>query len=516
MSNLTSKRELIFIILLMEVVSIASLILEPFDHLHAFLHRHEDIQLDELFTVFVGFCVLSLGLFVRRGRELAREIRRREASEVEVQKLARHDPLTGLPNRRVFGEELKRALEQARTESRECAVLMLDLDRFKPINDIHGHSAGDEVLVEVANRIGSVVGDKGIVARLGGDEFAGIIQYPAGTDLPLRLARQIIQSVGQPMLVQGVSLTVGSTLGLARAPQDGMTPSELLHAADLAMYDCKRSGRGNYRFFHSEMDADLRSRAALERDLREAVRAGEIIPHFQPIVDLTENKIIGFEALARWPHPTRGILLPHTFIPIAEDLGIIDQITYAMLRSSCAAARDWDPHLWVSVNISPMQLKDRWLASRILSILTSSGVAAGRLIVEVTENAIIDDMAKAQQIFASLQNAGVRVALDDFGRGYSSLNHLRQLRFDHLKIDGSFVHTMDTAGSAEIVSAVTGLGKSLGMAVTAEGVETIVEADALREIGCKHAQGFLFGKPVSAADTLVLLKKGRGEVSMAA
>jgi EAL domain-containing protein (putative c-di-GMP-specific phosphodiesterase class I) len=253
----------------------------------------------------------------------------------------------------------------------------------------------------------------------------------------------------------------------------------------------------------------------IETDLRPALWSGAIFPHFQPIIELGEGRIIGFEALARWVHPARGMMQPDTFIPIAEDLGIIDEITSVMLRASCAAAREWPPELWVSVNISPTQLKDPWLASRLLAILTDTGLAPGRLIIEVTENAIIDDMACARQNFSSLQNAGVRIALDDFGKGYSSLCHLRQLRFDHLKIDGSFVQSMDCVESFEIVTAVAGLGKSLGMAVTAEGVETAAEADAVRGIGCDLAQGFLFGKPRSAVATLALLKSG-GDFSIAA
>lgn len=263
------------------------------------------------------------------------------------------------------------------------------------------------------------------------------------------------------------------------------------------------------------MDATVPAGAMLETDLRAAVSSGAIIPHFQPIIELGEGRIIGFEALARWAHPTRGMMQPDAFIPIAEDLGIIHEITNAMLRASSAAARDWPPELWVSVNISPSQLKEPWLALRLLAILAETGLKPGRLIIEVTENAMIDDLACARQTFLSLQNAGVRIALDDFGKGYSSLYHLRQLRFDHLKIDGSFVQSMDCVESFEIVAAVAGLGKSLGMAVTAEGVQTAAEADAVRGIGCDLAQGFLFGKPLSAAGTLALLNAG-GDFSIAA
>jgi diguanylate cyclase (GGDEF)-like protein len=389
--------------------------------------------------------------------------------------------------------------------AQECAVLLIDLDLFKPVNDVHGHAVGDAVLIEVASRLTNVIGTRGTVARMGGDEFACIIPFTVGSDVPTRTAGNLIRSLAEPIFVEATRVQIGSTIGITRAPHDGTTPTDLLHGADLAMYEGKRKGRGAYRFFDVKMDLHLRERSALEADLRAAVEAGEIIPYFQPIVDLRDDRIIAFEALARWLHPTRGMIPPDTFIPIAEDLGIIDKLSYAMLRKACEAARHWPPHLQLSINIAPVQLKDPWLASRLLGILTDTGFAPSRLIVEVTENSAIEDMIKAKEVFESLQNAGVRISLDDFGKGYSSLYHLRQLRFDQLKIDGSFIHAMGSAESAKIVSAVAGLGKSLGMPVTAEGVETTEEADALRVLGCEHAQGFLFGKALCPADTSVLL-----------
>jgi EAL domain-containing protein (putative c-di-GMP-specific phosphodiesterase class I) len=378
-TGLVTRAELRLIIVTAIAMSVFSFYVEPFDKVHEFLDSYQFLEPDKIFALITCAACGSLLLFGRRARELRAEISRRAASEKLANRLAHHDPLTGLSNRR------------------------------------------------------------------------------EGT--------------------------------------------------------C--SGRGDY-LFHAEMDARLRARDMLETDLRQAVRSGAIIPHFQPVIDLGEGRIIGFEALARWAHPAQGMVQPDTFIPIAEDLGVIDEITNAMMRASCVAARDWPAELWVSVNISPTQLRDPWLASRLLAILTETGLAPRRLIIEVTENGIIDDVACARQIFSSLQNAGVRIALDDFGKGYSSLYHLRQLPFDHLKIDGSFVQSMDSVESFEIVTAVAGLGKSLGMAVTAEGVETSAEAEALRGIGCDLAQGFLFGKPLSAVATLALLEKGGGEVSLAA
>ena len=479
---------------------------DAFELLAIYVEQHDAWELDEFIVAFMAASIGSFALLYRRAKELRDEVNRREASEELAMTLARHDPLTGLPNRRVFQEELQVALASVEAPSTECAVFIMDLDRFKPINDMHGHAIGDAVLIALAQRLSDIVGDKGTVARMGGDEFACIVQYPCGSDLPARLAGQIVRGLSEPVQIGHIRLEAGASLGIARAPRDGHSASDLLHAADLAMYEGKRDQRGSYRFFDADMDHNLRERTTLENDLRKAIEDGDIIPYFQPVMNLSAGAIIGFEALARWPHATRGLIPPDTFIPIAEDLGIIDQITNSMLRLACTAAREWPPSIWLAVNVSPTQLNDPWLASRILGILTETGFPAARLVMEVTENAVIDDMMKAQNVFASLQNAGVRVALDDFGKGYSSLYHLRELKFDQLKIDRSFVQSMGSAESAKIVSAVAGLGRAMGMPVTAEGVETQAEADALRTLGCEHAQGFLFGKAVGAAETLALLR----------
>lgn len=435
---------------------------------------------------------------------MRREIDRREEAEELANTLARHDPLTGLPNRRQFNEELASMLVGIKNSALECAVFLIDLDRFKSVNDIHGHAVGDELLIEVAARLKAICRVDASVARLGGDEFVCILRYRAGSEAPSRLAGKIVSTLGEPFNIGGVQLEAKATVGIARCPIDATAPTDLLRAADVAMYEGKASGKGVYRFFHAEMDARLRERTELENDLREAIEHGQIRPYFQPIVTLDGNSISGLEALARWDHPTRGMIMPDVFIPVAEDLGIIDLLTYRMLREACLASRNWPPHIALSVNISPMQLKDPWLSSRILAILAETGFPPGRLIVEVTEKAIIDDMSAAAEVFASLKKASIRIALDDFGMGYSSLHHLRQLRFDHLKIDSSFVLSMESAESEKIVRAITGLGRSLGMTVTAEGVETSMSMDALRDCGCEQAQGYLLGAPIDAAATALL------------
>jgi diguanylate cyclase (GGDEF)-like protein len=429
--------------------------------------------------------------------------------------LARHDPLTGLVNRRVLHEELPALLEEARSSTSQCAVFMIDLDHFKPINDVYGHDTGDAVLVEVASRLQRAAGSEGLVARVGGDEFVLAVLHEPGTDAPARTAIQIIRALSAPYEIAGRKLELGATVGIARAPVDAMLGDDLLRIADVAMYDAKRAGKGTHRFYHADMDERLRARAVLETELREAIANGDVMPYFQPVISLADRRIVGFEALARWHHPTRGTIAPDEFIPIAEDLGLIDALSHRILREGCIAAREWHSDTSLSINISPVQLKGPWLAPRLLAILQETGFAPQRLIVEVTENAIIDDVEHAAAVFASLQNVGIRIALDDFGKGYSSLSHLRQLKFDHLKIDASFVQSMNTTESRKIVSAVAGLGKALGMPVTAEGVESAEVADALRALGCEHAQGFLFGRPTPAIGAAHMLESDDARAKVA-
>lgn len=488
---------------------------DAFDVLVDFMQAHEAWQLDEYFLVLAFGGIGALILAIRRGHELAAEMLCREAAERHALTLARHDPLTGLVNRRVLHEELPALIDGASASGRQCAVFVIDLDHFKPVNDIHGHEVGDGVLVEVADRLGRACPD-GLTARLGGDEFVAVLVHEAGTDGPARMATQIVRVLGAPYQIGERRLELGATVGIARAPIDSTDAEELLRSADVAMYDAKRAGKGSYRFFHAEMDERLRARATLEADLRQAIEAGEIVPYFQPVISLAEDRIVGFEALARWLHPTRGMIAPDTFIPVAEDLGLIDALSNRILRQGCIAARDWHPDTTLSFNISPIQLKDPWLTARLLGILAETGFSPRRLIVEVTENAIIEDIELTAEVFGALQNSGIRVALDDFGKGYSSLSHLRQLKFNHLKIDSSFVQSMDSIESQQIVTAVAGLGKALGMPVTAEGVETEEAAATLRALGCEQAQGYLFGKATPATDAAHLLQAEDAQKARAA
>lgn len=505
-NKIIQRGEAYIIIALAACLASVFVYFNAFDRLAQFVENHESWQLDEFISVLCVGGLASIALLFRRANEMKLEIGLRQEAEASARVLARHDPLTGLPNRRQFNEDLNALLESIANSGDECAVFLIDLDRFKAVNDVHGHGVGDALLVQVAQRLKTVCGSDRRIARLGGDEFVCILRYRAGAEAPARLAAQIVRALGQSFDIGGIAVEANATIGVARCPIDATTAVELLRSADIAMYEGKRNGKGVYRFFHAEMDARLRERAALENELRHAIDHGQIKPHFQPIICLDGERITGFEALARWTHPTRGLLAPDSFIAVAEDLGIIDLLTYRILRESCIAARAWPPYTSLSVNVSPMQLKDPWLTSRVLAILTETGFAPGRLIIEVTEKAIIDDIAVAAEVFTALQNAGIRIALDDFGMGYSSLCHLRQLRFDHLKIDSSFVLSMESAESEKIVRAITGLGRSLGMTVTAEGVETSMSMDALRDCGCEQAQGYLLGRPLAAHETETMLQ----------
>lgn len=477
-----------------------------FEVLHQAAQQYGLWRIDQvfsaLFCIGLGFMILS----ARRSRQLRREMAHREAAEEKARALARHDVLTGLPNRRVFAESLNESLARAKRGISRCAVLLIDLDRFKPVNDLYGHAVGDAVLCEIANRLKQIARRSETLARLGGDEFAAIVEFGAGDDAPIRFAKRIISTLSQPILAGDVQVEIGATIGIALHPVDGADAESLLRAADLAMYSAKREGRGCFRFFEHSMDAEMRARATLEAELRQAIVNGEIFPYYQPLVSLQDQKLLGFEILARWYHPEKGIISPNVFIPVAEDTGLIPEITYDILRRACMDARSWPPHLTLSLNVSPTQLKDRMLPQHLLAILSETGFAPGRLEVEITENALVGDLDAAKAILASLQNIGIRTALDDFGTGYSSLYHLRELKFDKLKIDRSFVQSLDNAESAKIVNAIVGLGKSLGLPTTAEGIEEASHVDYLVNLGCEIGQGYYFDKPMTAKDVDVMLR----------
>ncbi len=431
-----------------------------------------------------------------------------EAAQNLALSLARHDALTGLPNRRVFAEVLEAARQQAGRGGAQFAVLSLDLDRFKPVNDVYGHQAGDDVLSEVATRIGAVVRAGDMVARLGGDEFALIMHCNEGeepTAAAALLADRIIAGVGRPISIGPQVVDVGTSIGIAICPIDGTDPETLLRAADMAMYRAKERGRGTYSFFQRSMEDTLRARLALEEDVRSAVAKEEIEPHYQPLMLLAEKRLVGFEILARWHHPTRGGIQPELFIPVVEKLGLIAEMTYSLLRRACLDARTWSPEITIALNVSPKHLGDPLLTAKILAILSETAFPPERLEIEITELALVGDLPSARAALVGLQELGIKISLDDFGTGYSNLYNLRELRFDKIKIDRSFVMSMETdVESAKIVRSVIDLAKSLGLPTIAEGIEHVQTMNQIVQSGGEYGQGYYFSKALPAAEAAKL------------
>ncbi|VIO76853.1 putative signaling protein [Bradyrhizobium ivorense] len=431
-----------------------------------------------------------------------------QQAQEQISHMARHDALTNLPNRTLFREQLEKALRLAK-RSDQLAVLCLDLDHFKEINDTLGHPIGDALLREVARRLGECVTEHDTVARLGGDEFA-IVQFCSNCEPTVvpALASQVVERLAAPYEIGGHQLVIGVSIGISLAPEDGLDPDELLQKADLALYRAKADGRGTYRFFETGMDARAQARRMLERDLRLALQHDEFAVYYQPIRDLAGDRIVAFEALARWNHSLRGLIAPNNFIPVAEETGLIVPLGEIVLRKACMDAAGWPEDIAVAVNLSPVQFKNPNLVASVKAALEASGLAADRLELEITESVLLQNSEATLAVLHELRGFGVRISLDDFGTGYSSLSYLRSFPFDKIKIDRSFVTDLATREeSMAIVRAVTGLGKSLGIVTTAEGVETDTQFDLLRQEGCTQAQGYLFSPPRPAADVAKMLYK---------
>lgn len=421
--------------------------------------------------------------------------------------LARHDTLTGLPNRILFNEEMERTVGSATQSGKRFAVLLLDLDQFKEVNDTRGHLVGDALLREIAGRFKICVRDGDCLARIGGDEFA-IIQHDIHDPKEVAaLAERLVQAASQPFDLHGQIVATGISIGVALAPDDGRDSDRLLKSADLALYAAKGESSGTFRFYDVVMDARRAARRTLERDLKRAVDAGEFELFFQPYLDLRTNRITGCEALLRWRHPERGLLSPQTFIPVAEETGLIRPLGDWALQEACRQAVAWSPSIKVAVNVSAVQFKIGDVLAAVEQALGATGLAAGRLELEITESALFEDPAFVATLLR-LKELGVSLALDDFGTGYASMSYLRSFPFDKIKIDRSFVQEMDrSSGSAAIVHATLDLAQRLGMTTTAEGVETEEQLHALRESGCTKAQGFLIARPMAAQDTITFLAR---------
>ena len=420
---------------------------------------------------------------------------------------ARQDGLTGLPNRLLFHERLSEWTERAARTGEPLAVMVLDLDRFKIVNDTLGHGVGDLLLKAVSGRLKGIVRGADFVARLGGDEFAvlqtsGLQPRSAGA-----LARRLVEAVARPFMLDGHMVDVGASVGVAVGPADGREPDLLLRNADLALYRAKGEGRGAFRFFETAMDDRMQARRTLEADLRRAVALGQFEVHYQPQARLDTNRVVGFEALLRWRSPERGLLGPSEFIALAEEVGLIVPIGEWVLATACDAAAGWPADIGLSVNISPLQFRHPRLVAGITSALGASGLDPQRLELEITEGVLLAEGEAALHTLRRIRDLGVRLSMDDFGTGYSSLAYLQRFPFDRIKIDQSFIRTMmGDKDCAAIVRAVAGLGASLGMRITAEGVETLEQVARIRADGCTDVQGYLISRPVPADAVAGLLR----------
>jgi diguanylate cyclase (GGDEF)-like protein len=496
-------------LVLLVIGIITFLVADTYDlppHLLQFGLDYADWEMDDL--IFVLF-MLSVALMIygfRRYQDLSREIKARTVAELEARNLARHDPLTGLPNRRFFSEKLEECLRDAGA-AHQVAVLMLDLDGFKTVNDTYGHAAGDKALSEFSRRVSKVLRPGTFLARIAGDEFAIIKPRIRSLDDPTNLARRIAAVVAEPFVVDGATAEFGVGIGIAVAPNDGTVPEELLRRADRALYRAKAAGRSSVRFFEPEMDALVERRMQIERELRSAIAANAIVPHYQPLVSLDGgNRIVGFEVLARWKSENLGYIGPDVFIPIAEEIGLISLMSQHLFRRACLDAMEWPSTFTLAFNISPIQLRDPTLGLRILSILAETGFSPHRLEIEITETALMENIAVAQAVIDELRAAGIRIALDDFGTGYSTLSQLLSFRLDKIKIDRSFVSRLNESNDGQvIVRAILGLAKGFGLTTTAEGIEDSVQLAYLKANGCTEGQGYLFSKAVPAAEIPALL-----------
>ncbi len=438
--------------------------------------------------------------FIGSGSDLTEQ----RKSEAAITRLALFDGLTGLANRQRMRMSLEKTLAQNTGPYRATSLFLMDLDRFKAVNDTLGHQAGDALLKQVAQRLQRGVGDAGLVGRLGGDEFKVVLPGIDNRDTLAMLARDLIASLSQPYFISGTAVTIGCSIGIAVTPDDGDDSETLVRNADLALYAAKGDGRGVHRFFADEMLAGARTRKLLEDDLRIAVSEGAFHLCYQPVVSTQSVRIVGYEALIRWNHPTRGLVSPADFIPVAEECGLIEAIGEWVLRTACIEAARWPDSIRVAVNVSPIQFANPVLPALVTSALAQSGIAPGRLELEITEGVFLDETRSSEQMFKALKGVGVRLALDDFGTGYSSLGYLRNAPFDKIKIDQSFVKGAAEPGNrnAAIIKAIVTLADTLGMETTAEGVEVQDEIDLLRDLGCSHIQGYVYGRPVRAEEAL--------------
>ncbi len=457
-------------------------------------------------AVLLNIALLIFGW--RRYNDLQREVAERRRAEESARLLAETDELTGCLNRRSGTPRIDANLLAARQTGRALAVFMIDLDNFKQINDLNGHQAGDQVLTVIAERLRDAVPKDAILARIGGDEF--VCAFPHLADDRERvdqIASGVMKSIAAPIEVNGLFLEPTGSLGISSSctSDDGESCPDadtLIHQADIAMYHAKKHGRDCHFWFEPQMEDELRFRNELESSIRRGIVQGEFVPFYEQQVDLETGEITGFEMLARWQSPRYGLVSPDVFIPIAEEIDLISELSECLIRQALKDAKGWDPRLTLSVNISPLQLRDPWFSQRLLHLLIESGFPAQRLEIEITESCLHENIGAVRTIVSSLKNQGIRISLDDFGTGYSSLAQLRSLPFDRLKIDRSYVAEMSReGGSSDLVEAIISLGKGLELPITAEGIEDANAVEMLRKLGHLKGQGYLYGHPEDGATT---------------
>jgi diguanylate cyclase (GGDEF)-like protein/PAS domain S-box-containing protein len=425
------------------------------------------------------------------------------AAHAQIHHMAHHDGLTGLPNRNLFNDRLAQALERDQQDDKMTGVLCLDLDNFKNINDALGHAFGDKLLLALGKRLRRELRDQDTLARLGGDEFAIVLSAIENLDAARCTAQRLINAITAPFSIEGHALTVGASIGIAIAPDDHNCAQQLLGYADMALYEAKRNGRNRHECFRHELDEAARSRRVIETELRTALRLGQLHLHYQPIIDTHGKHISGYEALMRWEHPDKGLIMPLDFISIAEETGLIHEVGALALKLACREAASWGTEQSVAVNLSPIQFKKIGLVETVIHALKESGLAAGRLELEITESVLLDNTDENIRTLRALKDLGICISLDDFGTGYSSLGYLRSFPFDRIKIDKSFIRDMGKSQEAlSIIRAITGMSNSLSIKTTAEGVETHEQQLQLEAEGCSHVQGYLFGHPMAPTERL--------------
>ena len=446
-------------------------------------------------------------------RGIGTDLTEQRRSEQEISRLARFDSLTGLPNRALMRQTLDEALRNANSRRKGCALFLIDLDRFKNVNDTLGHPIGDALLRQVADRLKSVIGEHGQVGRLGGDEFKAV--FPGTVDIGLleSLARTLIEQVSRPYMIEGHKVSIGASVGIAIGDPGRACADSLIRNADLALYAAKGAGRGKHCFYEPAMHSELTDRQVLENDLRQALDRDELWVAYQPIVLAASEEVSGFEALVRWNHPLRGPIGPDKFIPLAEECGLIAKIGEWVLKTAIAEAGNWPDHLRVAVNLSPIQFNDPSIVETVGRLLRESSLRAEQLELEITEGVFLAEGNGTDETFAKLKSLGVRLALDDFGTGYSSLGYLKKAPFDKIKIDQSFVRgaASKTNRNSAIIRAIVTLAETLGMDTTAEGVETHDDLNLIRELGCSQIQGYIFGRPAAADVTRELANRATVE-----